>query len=377
MEIETLFASPVRSTREETEASLALVSSHEFLGQIFGAINSIGAILDKNRQIVYANDEFLSVMGFASFESLLGKRPGEAISCIYSSDWPAGCGTSEACRVCGAVNAILQSQQTQSKVSKETRITSFSNGTVRNWDLKVTCSPIILSKETFYIFTLEDISIEKQKQTLERIFFHDILNLAGGLKGLLSVMKDETNPDELYNMISKSEEASQNLIEEIVLQRQMRDAERGDLVPYFEVLESKTFLFSVISKIKFHETASGKKIIIDSNSVDVQFSSDKVLLQRVLINILKNALEATARGGIVTIGCAISEKGIKFLVHNDGFIPRDVQLQIFQRSFSTKGSGRGMGTYSIKLLTEKYLGGKVGFSTDEKEGTAFYAELRY
>jgi signal transduction histidine kinase len=141
------------------------------------------------------------------------------------------------------------------------------------------------------------------------------------------------------------------------------------------VLESKAFLFSAVSKIKFHETASGKKIIIDSDSVDAQFSSDKILLQRVLINILKNALEATARGGIVTIGCALSENGIKFLVHNDGFIPRDVQLQIFQRSYSTKGSGRGMGTYSIKLLTEKYLGGKVGFTTDEKEGTVFCAEL--
>lgn len=38
-------------------------------------------------------------------------------------------------------------------------------------------------------------------------------------------------------------------------------------------------------------------------------------------------------------------------------MPRTSQLQIFQRSFSTKGKGRGLGTYSIKLLTERYLKG--------------------
>jgi sensor histidine kinase regulating citrate/malate metabolism len=45
-------------------------------------------------------------------------------------------------------------------------------------------------------------------------------------------------------------------------------------------------------------------------------------------------------------------------------IPKDVQLQLFQRSFSTKGMGRGWGTYSIRLLTERYLGaGLISFRT--------------
>jgi CheY-like chemotaxis protein len=51
----------------------------------------------------------------------------------------------------------------------------------------------------------------------------------------------------------------------------------------------------------------------------------------------------------------------------------DVQLQIFQRSFSTKGSGRGLGTYSIKLLAERYSKGRVSFATSPEEGTVFSA----
>ena len=48
---------------------------------------------------------------------------------------------------------------------------------------------------------------------------------------------------------------------------------------------------------------------------------------------------------------------------------------MFQRSFSTKGAGRGLGTYSIKLLGEKYLNGKVGFISEQGRGTIFSVEL--
>jgi signal transduction histidine kinase len=54
----------------------------------------------------------------------------------------------------------------------------------------------------------------------------------------------------------------------------------------------------------------------------------------------------------------------------------EVQLQIFQRSFSTKASsGRGIGTHSMKLLGERYLGGRVEFTSRDGEGTTFRITL--
>jgi sensor histidine kinase regulating citrate/malate metabolism len=50
-------------------------------------------------------------------------------------------------------------------------------------------------------------------------------------------------------------------------------------------------------------------------------------------------------------------------------------LQIFQRSFSTKGAGRGLGTYSIKLLGERYLHGTVSFASSAEQGTIFQISL--
>jgi sensor histidine kinase regulating citrate/malate metabolism len=62
-------------------------------------------------------------------------------------------------------------------------------------------------------------------------------------------------------------------------------------------------------------------------------------------------------------------------VRNDTIIPENVKMQLFQRSFSTKGQGRGIGTYSIKLLTENYLKGKVSFISNETERTVFSVVL--
>jgi sensor histidine kinase regulating citrate/malate metabolism len=62
-------------------------------------------------------------------------------------------------------------------------------------------------------------------------------------------------------------------------------------------------------------------------------------------------------------------------VHNPGHIPEQVQLQIFQRSFSTKGPGRGLGTYCMRLIGERYLKGQITFISIEKDGITFKASI--
>jgi hypothetical protein len=106
-------------------------------------------------------------------------------------------------------------------------------------------------------------------------------------------------------------------------------------------------------------------------------TTDPRLLGRVLGNMVKNALEAIPQGQTVTIRCLEQGDSLVFSVNNPGVMPEDVQRQVFQRSFSTKSkSGRGIGTHSIKLLGERYLDGKVGFTSDPAEGTTFSIRLR-
>ena len=202
-----------------------------------------------------------------------------------------------------------------------------------------------------------------------------MLNSAGGLYGLLSLLKDGTAHDSDRELINLSEEASRDIIEEIVLQKQVRSAEIGDLNIKIESVNSIEILNSSIGKICSHEAGKNKHIVLSENIKILDFETDRGLLQRVIINLLKNALEATPEQGKVLVGVENLNTRLRFWVRNDGVLPRDVQMQLFQRSFSTKGLGRGIGTYCVRLLTENYLGGKVSFISNETDGTVFNIEL--
>lgn len=371
----TYFAPALRTNASEILNEFDFVASQKFFNEIFGNITGISAVLNKNRQIVYANSDFLEFLEVDNINAILGKRHGEAVTCVHSEEEEGGCGTSMACKYCGSVNAIMESQKTGMKTVKEARISTLTEGKLKSLDLNITSSPITLSGTQFFVLSLKDISAEKSRLSLERIFFHDLLNIAGGLNGLLTLLKDGADPEEAQELINLSEEASQNIIEEIMLHRQLRAAESGELTVKIESLDATGFLKSLVGKISFHEAGRNKQIMISDKSEHIVFETDRVLFQRVIINLLKNSLEATQEGGSITAGIEDNGTKIRFWVKNDGVIPHDIQMQLFQRSFSTKGNNRGIGTYSIKLLTENYLKGKVSFISNETEGTVFSVEL--
>jgi signal transduction histidine kinase len=89
---------------------------------------------------------------------------------------------------------------------------------------------------------------------------------------------------------------------------------------------------------------------------------------------VKNALEATSPREEIVLSCrAARGRRIEFRVYNPAYIPRDIQQQVFQRFFSTKGKDRGLGTYGMRLLSEQYLKGKVSFFSSPEMGTCFLA----
>jgi nitrogen-specific signal transduction histidine kinase len=375
MEGRTYGIPALRTSGEEILNDHDLIASQKLFTEIFGSIAGISAVINKNLQIVYANGPFLDFLGLNSLELVLGKRTGEVISCINSEVGSSGCGTSDACNYCGAVNAIFQSHETNQKTVKETSISSVVNGELKSWDLKITSAPIILGDQEFYILSLQDISYQKRLAALERIFFHDLLNITSGLNGLLTIIKDGIDPDETHDLIIKSESVSRDIIEEIMMYRQLRSAEEGDIQIKTERVNSVEFIGSVIALISSHEVGYNKLVLIAENSYDTEFMTDRILLQRIIINLIKNALEATAYEGIVLAGTEDRGEEIRFWVRNEGVIPHHIQMQIYKRSFSTKGKGRGLGTYSVRLLAENYLKGRTGFISNEKEGTNFFVDL--
>ncbi len=162
------------------------------------------------------------------------------------------------------------------------------------------------------------------------------------------------------------------LEEEIQGQKLMLSAENGTLRAQRNLIESHALAAQVARQAEGLETARGRTVALAPFSEQFTFVSDDALVKRILGNMLKNALEASPEGTVVTIGFRRhGESEILLSVHNASFMDRAVQVQVFRRYFSTKGEGRGLGTWGMRLLAEEYLGGRISFSTSPESGTTF------
>jgi signal transduction histidine kinase len=340
----------------------------EITVDLLNIVPNILLILDSDRKIVFANNKLFNILDSSDVREILGLRPGEAFDCIHLDSPEKECGTTEFCRYCGANNAI-NTAIAGTRSLQECRILRKDNTAL---DLQVEAFPRIFNGINYTVFILSDISAQKRQEHLEKIFLHDIMNTASGIYNLTKTFKKEIfeNNDELGGLLISSTE---RLIDEIRAQRQIAAAEKGVLPIDKIYLRTGEILDSVLKFSRFYAELpdSELKIEIDENSADLVVRTDKTILQRVLLNLIKNAIESEQPEGKVKIGSKQDGKYCRFYVRNQNVMPENVSKQIFKRYFSTKGSGRGLGTYSVKLLTENYLGGQVRFKSQKGFGTEF------
>jgi hypothetical protein len=129
--------------------------------------------LNENRKIVYANSTAIKLAESWSLKTVYGMRPGELLDCTHVNDMSGGCCTTSHCIECEIVRAILSSLKGEEAV-QECRIIQKSTRTAL--DLRVWTFPLSIEADTFVLFVIHDISSEKQKRVLERMFFQDIMN---------------------------------------------------------------------------------------------------------------------------------------------------------------------------------------------------------
>ena len=332
-------------------------------------------ILNPQRQILAVNRQLLHDLGLGSTGCVVGRRPGEIIECIHATEGPGGCGTSPFCSTCGAVLSILTSQQEGQPVQGECLATVRRGEYTEAAEFRVRATPVRIGNHDFTVLVFNDISGEKRREALERTFFHDILNTITGLMGWSDLLR-KTGTLDPREVAGRIVALSNRLSREVQDQRRLSQAERGSLEVTVEKTSVRGIYETLQSIFSEHDAARNKKVEFDPVAPEEDLMADASLLARVLTNMIKNALEAIPDGETVRVRFERQGGDPVFLVHNPGAIPPEVAMRIFQRSFSTKeGRGRGIGTYSMKLFGEKFLGGKVSFKTSKENGTVFSIRL--
>lgn len=216
----------------------------------------------------------------------------------------------------------------------------------------------------------------KKRYLMQRFFFHDILNTVSTIQSSIEILDEYPDGVDRDQYLTFIREGIERLLEEVQLQQQLNLAEQGDLIITPEIITAKDLLEDLVESFTAMIKSQDKTIIISQDSVTTSFQSDRTIIRRILSNMIKNAIEAIDTGDTVTIGIEHhpSERKVVLWVQNPGVIPVEIERQIFSRIESTKGTSRGLGTYSMRILAEQIFG-EVGFTTDETTGTRFYLEV--
>jgi nitrogen-specific signal transduction histidine kinase len=333
-------------------------------------------ILGQDRRILYANPAARALSASPNGQQIEGRKLGEILRCVHSKE-PEGCGDTPACLHCGA-NLAVRIGLGGTPRTDECRITASTPDGDTSLEFSIQSLPMEWKGEKAVFCALIDTSHEKRRRVLERTFFHDILNTVGSVKGLSEILlmqRKDLDGEELAELLKMMHDSCGVMLEEIRSHQLLLAAETGQLAINRNQVAIADCMAEAAMVASHWPAAALKSIVPVYPAGRTTFRTDPVLLGRVLMNLLKNALEATNSGEQVRLCGRLAGGHIEFSVWNAGVIPEAARLQIFQRSFSTKGSGRGIGTYSVRLFAEGFLGGKVSFTSSEGEGTTFTVSI--
>lgn len=344
-----------------------MFQQEELLSQLLEDSRAAIIVVDQHRHVVFASQVVLDLAGATDIRQALGRAPGDIFQCINANR--SGCGKDENCCDCGAFLAIRNGLHGQD-TDIECYMSIEADNKFMAKDFFVHAVPLWYKGEQYAILSLQDIGHEKRRRAFERIFFHDIINTVSAVKGLLQLLHEDLDGEhkELLDTVLPHFKLC---VDEIKAQRKLMDAENSELELTIEPFSILELLQGLAALMRQSAHCSGKEIRVRADLGLERLYSDRVLVHRVYMNLLKNALEATAKGGTIHLELAEQDSGFVLHVANPTYMPESVQHQIFHRSFSTKGPGRGLGTYSIHLLCTNYLHGRVWFESHPDTGTVF------
>ncbi len=150
-----------------------------------------------------------------------------------------------------------------------------------------------------------------------------------------------------------------------------------------EKIELESCIFQIVNSFKPLLKEKNLEIRINNDWKENYFYFDKAIFNKIIHNLVSNAIKYSFDKGIIRINLRKSKSGLLDIdIIDTGLgIPKDQQKYILKRYYRARNvinsqrPGTGLGLIMVKKLIEK-TGGTISFESEENKGTTFNVQLK-
>ncbi len=226
-------------------------------------------------------------------------------------------------------------------------------------------------------------TLHEEKNAFLAVLAHDMRTPLTSIKGYSSILRDRELEREQQVKIAKVILGSQDTLLEIV--NNILDLEKMQSGNAPVLLEVTSFDLALVTKMaaeSLQAQASEKKIALTFEDVPspVMIQADLSKIQRVILNLISNAIKYTPAEGSVCVDTAVNGRYAFVEVKDTGYgIPEDELPLIFDRYSRVKGHqhlaiGTGLGLAIVQTLVDAH-NGEIIVTSEVDVGSTFTIKL--
>ena len=213
------------------------------------------------------------------------------------------------------------------------------------------------------------------REDVECIIRHDLKTPISVVMWAPDMLMNEGNlTDSQTETLTILKQASYSMLKIINSSINLIKMERGDYQVETNPVNVLKPLFQVINEMRGLMRTRDLSLAVFLNGSEPQefdkfiIEGENILMYSILANLIKNALEASPKGKMVTVSLD-EEKDFIIRIHNYGVVDESIRDRFFDKYVTNKKrAGTGLGTYSARLITET-LNGAIHLDTSEEKGT--------
>ena len=321
-----------------------IIEQEKYFGLMLDHVKTGIAVIEKDGRVTYCNKTALSLLGIATFGHIRQLR--SVSDSLYAS-----------------FRTIADGNEERASYYNESGKMTIS----------LTASQATIGKDNVRIIAFNDISneiAENEQQSwskLIRVLTHEIMNTITPIASLSdTLMTFDGADDDIRNGLSTISESSKGLIKFVDSYRNLtRVAPPVKKAFYFKELAER-----VINLTREQTIMSGAICTYVEKSEDVLLYADEGQITQILINLVKNAVQAEAKNIEITAEINLSEQIIINVTNDGNPISKESQEEIFVPFFTTKQEGTGIGL-SLSRQIMRLHNGSLSLTKSDDHSTVF------